>query len=150
MKNKLVIVTDLASLKAYKLSRPDPESSLRLELVDHLELNGAHEKLTDKVSDLAGRFGKGGGPASGAAVGERHNIELEQRKRLVKQLTGKLNQLLRADEVEGCFFAASKEINNQILEGLDARLRAKIETSIAADLTKLSKSELLERLAATA
>ena len=38
------------------------------------------------------------------------------------EVTGKLNQLLRADEVEGCFFAASKEINNQILEGLDARL----------------------------
>jgi hypothetical protein len=150
MKNKLVVVTDLASLKAYKLSRPDPQSSLRLELLEHLELNGAHEKLTDKVSDLAGRFGKGGGPASGAAVGERHNIELEQRKRLVKQLTGKLTQLLRADEVEGCFFAASKEINHQILEGLESRLRTKIEKNIAADLTKLGKSELLDRVATAA
>jgi hypothetical protein len=145
MKNRIVVVTDLGSLKAYKLANAQPGISPRLELLEELQLNGAHQKLTDKVSDLGGRFGKGG-LGNGASVGERHNIELEHRKRLVKQLTDKLATLLRADGVDGCYFAASKEINHAITEALDARLRDKIEKNIAADLTKLSKSELLERL----
>ena len=145
MKSKLVVVTDLAVLKAYHLHRPDPDSSLHLDLLESLELNVAHEKMTDQVSDLGGRFNKGG-PGTGASAGERHNIELEHRKRLVRQLADKLSKLLRADNVTTCVFAASKEINHQILDSLEPRLRAKIERDIPADLTKLSKSELLERL----
>ena len=150
MKSKLVVVTDLAVLKAYHLHRPDPDSSLHLDLLESMELTGAHEKMTDQVSDLAGRFGKGGGPGAGASFGERHNIELEHRKRLVRQLTDKLSKLLRADTVTACVFAASKEINHQILDDLEPRLRAKIERDIPADLTKLSKSELLQRLSSPA
>lgn len=146
MKSKLVVVTDLAVLKAYRLHRPDADSSVRLDLIEALELNGAHEKMTDQVSDLGGRFNKGGGPGTGASAGERHNFELEHRKRLVKQLTEKLAKLLHADDVTHCVLAASKEINHQILDGLEPRLRAKIERDIPADLTKLSKSDLLERL----
>ena len=81
MKNKLVVVTDLAALKAYQLHRPEPGSSPRLDLLEAVELNGAHEKMTDQVSDLGGRFGKGGGLSNGTSAGERHNFELEHRKR---------------------------------------------------------------------
>jgi hypothetical protein len=147
MKKKLVVVTDLAALKAYHLHQPEPDTSPRLDLVEALELSSAHEKMTDQVSDLGGRFGKGGGLASGASAGERHNFELEHRKRLVRQLTDKLSKLLSADTVVTCVFAASKEIHHQILDALEPRLRAKIERDIPADLTKLSKSELLARLA---
>jgi len=150
MKNKLVVVTDLAALKAYQLHRPEPGSSPRLDLLEAVELNGAHEKMTDQVSDLGGRFGKGGGLSNGTSAGERHNFELEHRKRLVRQLTDKLSKLLSAELVTTCVFAASKEIHHQILDGLEPRLRAKIERDIPADLTKLSKSELLERLATPA
>lgn len=145
MKNKLVVVTDLGSLKAYKLEQNNFGRTPRLELLQELEIADAHEKLTDKVSDLAGRFGKGGGPGTGASAGERHNIELEHRKRLVRQLTDRVNGLARPREVEGVYFSASKEINHQILEGLEPGVRAKIERNIAADLAKLEKAELLKR-----
>ena len=145
MKNKLVVVTDLGSLKAYQLTNAEPGVSPRLDLIEELQLNDAHQKLTDQVSDLAGRFGKGA-PGNGSSVGERHNIDLEHRKRFVKQLTEKLSALLRPDSVQGCYFAASKEINHPIVEALEPRLRAKLETNLAADLTKMSKAELLERL----
>jgi len=147
MKNNIVVVTDLGSLKAYKLAEAQPGVSPRLELLDELQLDSAHQKLTDKVSDHGGQFGKGG-LGSGAAVGERHNIELEHRKRLVKQLTEKIATLLRADGVDGCYFAASKEINHVITEALEPQLRAKFVRNIAADLTKLGKVELLARLVA--
>lgn len=145
MKNKLVVVTDLGSLKAYKLDPHDFGRSPRLELLETVEIADAHEKLTDKVSDLAGQFGKGGGSNAGGAAGERHNIELEHRKRLVKRLADRLNTLIRPEDVDGCYFAASKEINHQILDGLEPKVRAKIEKNIHADLTKLDKGALLER-----
>ena len=150
MKSKIVVVTDLGSLKAYKVDKHDFGRNPRLELMHDMEIADAHEKLTDKVSDLAGRFGKGGGPGVGASAGERHNIETEHRKRLVRRLTDQVNLLIRHDDVEGCYFAASKEINHQILEGLEPRARLKIEKNIPADLTKLDKSELLTRFSPAA
>jgi hypothetical protein len=145
MKNKLVVVTDLGSLKAYKLDKNELGRNPRLELLEHVEIADAHEKLTDKVSDLAGRFGKGGKPGEGASAGERHNIQLEQRRRLVRRLADRLNTLIRPPEIEACYFAASKEINYQILAGLEPHVHAKIEKNIHADLTKVDKSELLGR-----
>lgn len=148
MKNKLVVVTDLGSLKAYKLDKDDFGRSPRLELLEEVQIADAHEKLTDKVSDLAGRFGKGGGPSAGASAGERHNIQIEHRKRLVKRLAERLNRLIHGTGVDGCYLAASKEINHQIVDELEAHVRAKIEKNIPADLTKLSKAALLKRFVA--
>lgn len=147
MKNRIVVVLDLGSLKAYRLLNSEPGVSARLDLFESLELNGAHQKLVDQVSDHGGRFAAGG-HGNGSAVGERHNIELEHRRRLVKQLTEKVTALLRDEAVEGCYLAASKEINHPLTDGLEARLRAKIEKNLHADLTKLSKAELLERVVA--
>jgi hypothetical protein len=79
--------------------------------------------------------------------GERHNIEFEKRKRLARRLAERVNALMRRDDVDICYLAASKEINHQILEEVEPRLRAKIEKNLAADLTKINKSELLQHFA---
>ena len=146
MNNTVVVVTDLACLKAYKIDSNPMHSSPRLELLEEFRFADAHERLVDKVSDLSGRFPRGaGGPnAAGAmSAGERHNIQLEQRKRLVRQLAGRLNSLLNRTEIERCLLAASKEINHSLLDELDTRTRAKIQTILSADLTKVDKAELL-------
>ena len=75
--------------------------------------------------------------------GERHNIELESRKRFVRQLALRLNALARSQDVDRCFLAASREINNQLLEELEPQLRAKVAKNVSADLTKLGKTEIL-------
>jgi hypothetical protein len=75
--------------------------------------------------------------------GERHNIDLERRKRLVRQLAQRLNSLMKTAGIERCYLAASREINHQLLEELDAGIRARIEKNLPADLTKTDKSELL-------
>lgn len=146
MKNKLVVVTDLGLLRAYRLNRNETGTTPRLEPVHEVELSDAHRKLTEILSDQAGRFGSSG-PA-GAASGERHNIELEHRRRLIKQLAEHLAALLRAGDVDTCYFAASKEINHKILELLPHDVRNKITKNIPADLTKLSKADLLARFTA--
>ena len=147
MKNSLVVIVDLGCLKAFRLENHLPNQSPRLELVEEYGNADAHEKLVDKVTDLSGRFPRGGGmpKATGAmSDGERHNIDLERRKRLVRQLAQRLNALARSKEVEQCLLAASREINHQLLEELEPQVRAKIVKNVRADLTKLERGELLK------
>ncbi len=144
MKNTLVVVADLACFKAFKLENNHLHRTPRLELLEQFENAEAHERLVEKVTDMAGRFRRG--VAYGQSTmsdGERHNIELESRKRQVRQLAQRLNQVAKNDEFERCLFAASKEINHQLLEELDPQVRAKIEKNVQADLTKVERAEIL-------
>ena len=143
MNNKLVVVTDLGSFKAYKLEVNGLHKTPRLELIEEFNLVEAHGKMSDRLSDLAGRYHA---PVMGkwaAPWGERHNIELEQKRRLIKQVAHALADLLRRNGSEGCYLAASKEINHQILAELPREARAKIEKIVPCDLTKSEKSDLL-------
>jgi hypothetical protein len=153
MKNKWLLVADLASFKAYRVETSRFNRSPRLELMEAFDNAEAHGRLVDKVSDLSGRFPRGMGANGTTGVmsdGERHNIELEHRKRLARRLADRVNALMRRDDVDVCYLAASKEINHQILEEVEPRLRAKIGKNVAADLTKINKSELLQHFAAQA
>lgn len=146
--NTLVVVAELGGFKAFRVENNNHAArEPRLEVLEQYENAAAHEHLVDKVSDLSGRFPRGTGTKAGGAMadGERHNIELEARRRLVRQLAQRLNTLARGQEIERCFLAASKEINHQLLEELDPHLRAKIEKNIPADLTKLERAEILRR-----
>jgi hypothetical protein len=143
MKSTLVVVADLGGFKAYRLENNHFNRTPRLELLEQFDLPQAHDRLVDKVSDLGGRFprGTGGGAMSD---GERHNIELESRKRFVRQLAHRLNALARSPKIERCFLAVSREINHQLVEELEPQVRTKIEKSVAADLTKLDRAEILK------
>src|SRR5258708_38674575 len=118
MNNKLLVVTELGSLKAYKLATINQHSTPRLELVEEFSLVDAHGKMMDDMADLAGRshapaMGKWATPS-----GERHNIELERKRRLVKQLAHALADMLRRDGADGCYLAGGKEINHPSLAEL--------------------------------
>jgi hypothetical protein len=146
MKNTILVVTDLAGFKAFRIDNGQLTRTPRLELVETFENPGAHGRIVDKVTDLSGRFPRGTGASSQTGAmsdGERHNIELEFRKRFVRKMAERLNTLLRSQEVEQCFLAASREINNSLLGELDPAVRNKIVRNISADLTKTDKSELL-------
>jgi hypothetical protein len=146
MKNTLVVVADLGCFKAYRLENDHPDRSPRLEPLQEFNNANAHDKLGDKVTDLAGRFPRKTGAAhtTGAmSDGERHNIELESRKRLVRQHAQRLNTLARNKDFDRCLLAASREINHQLLDELEPQVRAKIEINLSADLTKLERAEIL-------
>jgi hypothetical protein len=147
MKNTLLVVAELGGFKAYKLENSQMHRSPRLQFVEQFENAAAHDRIGDRVSDLSGRFPRGTGTKAGGAMadGERHNMELESRKRLVRQLAQRLNALARDPEIERCFLAASKEINHQLIEELEPQVRAKIEKNIPADLTKLEQVDILRR-----
>ena len=153
MKNTLLVVADLRGFKAFRvdnnqngvLTEPRFKRTPRLEFVEEFHNADAHGRLVDKVSDLSGRFPRGTGLKAGGAMsdGERHNIELEARKRLIRQLAHRMNALARSQDVERCFLAASKEINHQLIEELEPGVRAKIEKNVPSDLMKVERAEIL-------
>ena len=145
MKNTLLVVADLGGFKAFKIENNQLHRSPRLEFIEEFKNRDAHERLVDRVSDLGGRFPRGTGLKAGGAMsdGERHNIQLETRKRLVRQLAQRLNILARNGDIEQCFLAASREINHPLLEELEPEVRAKVAKNVPADLTKMERADLL-------
>jgi hypothetical protein len=145
MKKTLLVTADLGCFKAYKLENDQTYRTPHLELIEQFNSAEAHDKIVEQVTGLSGRFPRATGGARSAAMsdGERHNIELEKRKRLVRQLARRFSALARNQEVERCLVAASKEINHQFLAELEPQVRNKIEKIIPADLTKVDRAELL-------
>src|SRR5579862_5410144 len=126
MKNTLLVVADLAGFKAFKVENNHPiNRTPRLQFLEQFDNAQAHGRLVDKVTDLAGRFPRATGIKANGAMsdGERHNIELEARKRLIRQMAQRLNALARTQDVDECFLAASREINHSLLEELDPGVR---------------------------
>ncbi|MCX8107294.1 MAG: host attachment protein, partial [Verrucomicrobiae bacterium] len=144
MKNpKLVIVTDLGLLRAYRRELT-PKGTPRLELIEEFHFDDAHAKVKDKVTDLAGRRTSGKGNHAGTPVADSHNLRLEIRRRLIRQIAAKIKALIQRSTESGVWLAAPKEINHLILDELPVSLRPRIEVNLARDLTKVDKKELLE------
>jgi hypothetical protein len=146
MNGTVVVATDLGAFKAYRLSHTSRKTP-RLEVIEEMELVDGHGKLGDKVTDQAGRY-RAPTLRMGMSYGERQKIDLELRRRLIKQVAGRLRNLITRPEIESCYFAASPEVNEQILEEAGPATRAKIEKNVTSNLTHAEKSELLRHFVA--
>jgi hypothetical protein len=146
MKAKLLIVTDLGLLKAYHLETREgasPKMTLRVQCV----LEPAHLHVTDQVTDSAGRR-TAAGNRGGGTMADSHNLELEVRRRLIKQLAQKIETLATPNLAEGFCLAAPKDLLRPISEALPQTVRARIEKQVPLDLTKLEPKEVLARFLA--
>ncbi|GAB4543599.1 MAG: hypothetical protein Fur0020_13140 [Thermodesulfovibrionia bacterium] len=140
---KIIIVADLGHFKAYEVSR-NPLESPRIELKKSYDIVDVHGKMGEKLSDEAGRFAMKGGKKGIKGYGEPHNIELENKKKLIKQIASDINGFIKDEKPSGWYLAASKAINNQILKNLEPSVKGLLEKNIMADLTKKHKTEILE------
>lgn len=150
MKKTLIIVADLGLLRAYLETQNAGDRHPHLERVEELKLESAHEKMSDQVTDQAGRFPKGGGAQNipgDLSAGESLHSEAEQSRRLISQLARRINTLLAEDAVTRCSLAVSGAIHKQLLEALDPKARAKIVQSLASNLTKTDPQELVGHFA---
>lgn len=143
--NKIVVVADLGHFNAYKLSKT-PQGTGKLDLIESSCSVGAHGKYSEKVTDQAGKFGESIGKYSSAqGSGEAHNIDLENEKRMVKNIAKTISKIIKEEKCDGWYLAAEKSINGQIVEFLDPAVKAKLEKNIAANLTKADKTEIASR-----
>jgi hypothetical protein len=146
MNKSLIIVADLGLLRAYRKTQIKADREPHLELIEELKTESAHQKLSEQVTDQAGRFPRGGGAANisgNLSAGESLNSESEQNRRLIILLAGRINELLAEDDVIRCSIAISSAIHNQLLEAIDPKARAKIGQSLASNLVKTDPIELL-------
>jgi len=153
MHKTLFIVADLGLLRAYRETQNVADRQPHLELIEELNLERAHQKLSDQLSDQAGRFPRGGGAANisgDLSAGESLNSEAEQSRRLISQLAGRINTRLAKNEVPRCSLAVSGAIHKQLLEALDPKARAKIVHCLASNLTKTDPQALAEHFARAA
>jgi hypothetical protein len=141
--NKVIITVDLGHFKAYRVTK-NPMESTRVELIDSYDTIGGHEKLGEMLTDQAGSFGLSGGKKGVKGHGEPHNIGLETDKRLMKQIARDINRVIRNEQCEKWYLAASKTLNNQIVEYLSPEVKSTLGKKITADLTKTDKSEILK------
>jgi hypothetical protein len=144
MKRKLIIVADLGLLKAYNADFP-PEQSPRLEQLDEVVLEEAHTRVVDKLSDVAGRHTSPAQKNWGAPLGGDHNLKLESKRRLIRQIAAHIERLIEREGGDGCWLAAQKEINHQILKELSSPVREHIKKNLPRDLTKTAPKELLDQ-----
>jgi hypothetical protein len=147
MRNKLVLVSDLGCLKAYKVDYDELSTNPKVELIEEVTTDEADGRLSDKLTDEAGRFPGGGrGYHVVRANGERHNISLELERRAIGYLAGKVNHIVKnhGNEDRSVYLAAVKEINNQIMNRLEPMVRMRIEKNVPEDLTKIRGTRLLQ------
>ena len=148
MKPTLLVVADLGNFKAYRWDGDELHSTPRLELVDAFEaVDARYKRVRNTLTVLEGRSAKGGSNpklAGAGSDGEQHNMHLEKRRRLVRQMVDGLTALLKPKEIERCFFAAPQEINEQIVNHIPPAVRQKIEKNLVLDLTKLDKPALID------
>ena len=143
---KLIVVMDLGCLKGYRVTREEDTGREKVEMVTELESPEAHQRVRDKVTDQAGRFPAGNGNGSGGlSQGEAHNLASEHERRTVKLWADSLLHLVRKEGCDLWYLGAAKAINHRVVDSLAPDVRSRLKKNLAADLTRLSASEVLER-----
>lgn len=141
--NLMMIVTDLGRMKAFRITRDDDdptESPAFTDLADD-NLENRHSKVSNRVTDQAGRFPSGKG---GMAVGERHSEEEEARHTQLQAIAGRINRIASGENTP-IYLAAPPTILHKLLDELTADVRQRIGKDLALDLVKAPKLDLLKR-----
>ena len=142
--SSLVIVTDRGSLKAYRVNET-PTRGPSLQLVQAFNITDAHGRLSDKLSDLAGRFPvtEGAGAHRGpASIAERTHFVTEMDRRIQKELADQIAKIVSQNGKDGWSFAAPAEIHTAIVDLLPAAIRQRIVEHVRSDLVKVEAARL--------
>lgn len=142
MKNKLLIVADLGLIKTYRVGETE-RNTPHLELLDERAFEEAHRRFAGIVTDAAGQHSAPTQRNWGAPMIDDHNLRLEIRRRLIRQIAEHMERMVRDHEPEGLWFGAHSEINRQVLDALSPHVRAMIEKNIPSDLIKAEQKALL-------
>jgi hypothetical protein len=87
--------------------------------------------------------GGGGKGEVAKGYGEPHHLESEIRKKLIKMIAMDINALVTKEDCENWCLAASEKIGKDIINKLELTVKSKLTKSMAIDLTKIPKSEIL-------
>jgi hypothetical protein len=143
----LVIIANLGMLRAFRTRLGLPTDPEHLEEIEVWDAPVAQGPLHAQVSDQAGRFPAGGdsGLPGGMGYGEAHGRIDEDRRRQIRSLAERIEQLVRGEGVDLWRLAAPSEINPRLVGMLSEPLRERLLLNLHADLTKLPLREVEKR-----
>jgi hypothetical protein len=151
----LLILTDRGHLKAFRTVE-HYNQHLNLEAIDEVNFIDAHRRISDRVSDEAGRNNEripGQGLGHPSSYGDKRNLELEKERRLdeeiaerIESLAGKSHQpwvlaapesllaslknLLTVPTLANCVGMIPKDIVNAPIEELRDHVKESLEQKV--------------------
>ena len=137
----LIIVTDRGTLKAYKVNET-PTRGPSLQLVQAFDTTDAHGRYQDKLTDQAGAFPSGAGPGAMNSIAEQTGIEIENDRRICKQLADSIVEVVERAGQAGWSFAAPASIHGAVVDLLPAGVRNRIVEHVKSDLVKIEPAKL--------
>jgi hypothetical protein len=140
--NKIVVAADLGHFRAYKLSET-ASGKWKTDLIRSHDSAEGQGKLSETLSDSAGRFPGGGGESEKVrGYGEPHNLETELQKKLSRRIARDINSLIKKEEYTAWCLAAPAKINGIIVSHLKPEVKTALIKNVVADLTKVKKAEI--------
>ena len=122
----LIIVVDRGRLKAYRV-RETPTRGAALELVQAFGI--------PNVNDLSRTHRT-------TAATDWPQLEIEETRRICKQLAHEITRLVQRDFGEGWSLAAPESIYNEIVDFLPLEIKERIVEHVPADLVKIPVTKL--------
>ncbi|MES2467543.1 MAG: host attachment protein [Verrucomicrobiota bacterium] len=134
----ILIVTDRGHFVAYHVT-----SASVPEVIDRAVFSEGTEKISELVTDQAGRFPSGGTDGHRQSAIERPRLELELQMRCVRHIAERITELLSTHS-GGWALAAPGEILQPILEHLPVELTSRHKLSLPKDLVKIPATEIAD------
>ncbi|MEZ0276890.1 MAG: host attachment protein [Roseimicrobium sp.] len=149
MTNKLpdlIIAADRGRLVAYT-----PNQFGSLKALQSEEIPEGLNKLSEQVTDQAGRFPKSGpnrgngGNSTVTSSAESLPLEAEMEMKSFRKVAASIESLVNQRQPKTWGFAAPSEINGAILDGVDAKVKQNLATNLRLDLVNVPADQIAKR-----
>jgi hypothetical protein len=124
--SSLIVIADRGGLKAYRV-RETPTRGPSLKLVQGFDI--------PNVNDLSRTNHT-------TAVTDWPQLEIEESRRICKQLAGEITKIVKRHCEEGWAFAAPTSIHKTIVDLLPPEIREWIVEHVSADLVRIEPAKL--------
>jgi hypothetical protein len=140
-----IILADLGSLRAFRVVTNINQTEITpiLEEIEVPPLSDPPQRLSETVSDQAGRFRSDSSP--GSASGEDHGLAQEHEKRYLADVAKGINQLVTSEGAESWALAAPQAINGRLIDLLDPAVAERLRQNLKMDLCKQPILEIQKR-----
>ncbi len=133
----LIITANLGTLKAYRILESSVAHRREAELVKDVEYHSAHQKLSEMVSDRAGRFrGSGVASAPNRSFPEDHHLKTEIKEDVIRQIAHDINSIVAHSEDEHIYLALPQVIAKDVNRHLEHQAVSRIAKEHAGDIVK--------------
>src|SRR5689334_21659014 len=129
---RLLIVADRGNVKAYTVQK-SPTHGLAASLVEEVQFTEAHQRYQDMLTDQAGAFPKGDSAGQGNAIAERQTMVTEQDSRLFHRIGQTISEIVSRHHPLAWGLAVPAEINPQIVQHIQPKLRETLRTNLKHD-----------------